>query len=370
MSEALPRRGVLTRWDPLTIGVDIGGTKVLGRRGRLHRGGPGAAAAADAQRRVSRGRGQHRRDGALALGERHESRRSGSARPGSSTRPGRRVMFSPHLAWRDSPLRDPLRPGSAARSVVDNDANAAALAEGRFGAGRGHRLGAVRHPRHRHRRCAGDRRAGVPRRQRDGGGVRPHAGRAGRPPLLVRQPGLLGAVRLGQRAGPRGPRAGGAQLAGGLPAPRDRARRPRPAHRPAGHAGRAGRGPALHRAARGHREVARRRAGRDDRGVRPELHRRRRRRLRAGELLLAPTRLAFARTLTGRGHRTEPPILAAELGSTPGSSAPRRWRAPRPAAPAPVGSDAHADRAGCSCASDAGSRERVRRRRTPRSRRP
>jgi glucokinase len=38
----------------------------------------------------------------------------------------------------------------------------------------------------------------------------------------------------------------------------------------------------------------------------------------AGELLLAPARAEFARTLTGRGHRREPPILAAELGPDAG----------------------------------------------------
>ena len=38
----------------------------------------------------------------------------------------------------------------------------------------------------------------------------------------------------------------------------------------------------------------------------------------AGELLLAPTRAAFSQTLTGRGHRVEPPILAAALGADAG----------------------------------------------------
>ena len=35
----------------------------------------------------------------------------------------------------------------------------------------------------------------------------------------------------------------------------------------------------------------------------------------AGDLLLEPTRLAFSRSLVGRGHRQEPPILEAALGS-------------------------------------------------------
>jgi glucokinase len=35
----------------------------------------------------------------------------------------------------------------------------------------------------------------------------------------------------------------------------------------------------------------------------------------AGDLLLEPARAAFSRNLVGRGHRREPPILAAALGS-------------------------------------------------------
>jgi glucokinase len=47
------------------------------------------------------------------------------------------VMFSPNLAWRDEPLRASLQRRLALPVVVENDANAAAWAEVRFGAGRG-----------------------------------------------------------------------------------------------------------------------------------------------------------------------------------------------------------------------------------------
>jgi glucokinase len=47
------------------------------------------------------------------------------------------VRFSPHLAWRNEPLRDRLRTRIDLPVIVDNDANAAAWAEYRFGAGRG-----------------------------------------------------------------------------------------------------------------------------------------------------------------------------------------------------------------------------------------
>ncbi len=49
------------------------------------------------------------------------------------------VMFSPHLAWRDEPLRDAVMGRVRLPVVVDNDANTAALPSRRFGAGQGHR---------------------------------------------------------------------------------------------------------------------------------------------------------------------------------------------------------------------------------------
>ena len=50
------------------------------------------------------------------------------------------VMFSPHLNWRREPLRAKVAERVRLPVVVDNDANTAALAECRFGAGRGHRF--------------------------------------------------------------------------------------------------------------------------------------------------------------------------------------------------------------------------------------
>ena len=47
------------------------------------------------------------------------------------------VAFSPHLAWRNEPLRDKVQGRIDLPLIVDNDANAAAWAEYRFGAGRG-----------------------------------------------------------------------------------------------------------------------------------------------------------------------------------------------------------------------------------------
>ena len=50
---------------------------------------------------------------------------------------GSTVMFSPHLSWRDEPLRAALESRLGVPVLVDNDANTTAWAELRFGAARG-----------------------------------------------------------------------------------------------------------------------------------------------------------------------------------------------------------------------------------------
>ena len=47
------------------------------------------------------------------------------------------VLFAPHLSWRNEPLRDAVQQQTGVPVVVDNDANAALWAESRFGAARG-----------------------------------------------------------------------------------------------------------------------------------------------------------------------------------------------------------------------------------------
>ena len=47
------------------------------------------------------------------------------------------VLFAPNLAWRETPLRAAIEQRLGLPTVVENDANAAAWAEARFGAGRG-----------------------------------------------------------------------------------------------------------------------------------------------------------------------------------------------------------------------------------------
>lgn len=127
----------------LTLGIDIGGTKIAG--GLVDESGtvldcvrretPGHAVAAVEQaivgvveelceRAVA---GSYGRCIAVGIGA------AGWVSTDRST-----VLFSPHLAWRNTPLRAHLAERISLPVWVDNDANAAAWAEYRFGAARGH----------------------------------------------------------------------------------------------------------------------------------------------------------------------------------------------------------------------------------------
>src|SRR4051794_40883812 len=139
MSESPVRRVRPSRWDPLTVGVDIGGTKVMA--GVID--GTGSVLAAEQRPTLDHDvkavedtivelvRGFATRYDVAAVGV-------GAAGFVDATRSV--VMFSPHLEWRREPLRARVAERLRVPVVVDNDANAAALAESRFGAGRGHRF--------------------------------------------------------------------------------------------------------------------------------------------------------------------------------------------------------------------------------------
>ena len=121
----------------LTVGVDIGGTKVLagvvGVDGqvveRLQRRTPHRSSAPDVVTdTIVRAVEDIRGDldlGAVGIGAAGFVDRGGV------------VRFAPHLSWRDEPLQEVLEQRIGLPVVVDNDANVTARAEMRFGSGRG-----------------------------------------------------------------------------------------------------------------------------------------------------------------------------------------------------------------------------------------
>lgn len=123
--------------DPgLSIGIDIGGTKVAagvvdgeGRIvDRLLRPTPSHSPQAVEDAIV---------DAVGSLQARHRVESVGIGAAGWVDTEQALVRFSPHLAWRNEPLRARLARRIALPVLVDNDANAAAWAEYRFGSGHG-----------------------------------------------------------------------------------------------------------------------------------------------------------------------------------------------------------------------------------------
>ncbi len=119
----------------LAIGVDIGGTKVaagvVDGRGsviaRARRRTPSRDASAVQDTIV---------EVVSTLRADHDVVAIGIGAAGFVDADRARVMFAPHLAWRNEPLRDTVAEAIQLPVVVENDANAAAWAEWRFGAGR------------------------------------------------------------------------------------------------------------------------------------------------------------------------------------------------------------------------------------------
>ncbi|WP_347343490.1 ROK family glucokinase [Jatrophihabitans telluris] len=119
----------------LAIGVDIGGTKVLAGVVDEH------GAVIDTTRRLTPGTDVEETEAVIAdavaeLSARHAVVAVGIGAAGWIANDRATVLFSPHLAWRNEPLRDALSERIGVPVVVENDANAAAWAEYRFGAAR------------------------------------------------------------------------------------------------------------------------------------------------------------------------------------------------------------------------------------------
>jgi glucokinase len=123
------------------VGIDIGGTKVAG--GVVAPDGT----ILDTARRSTPGKSVSATEDAIAavveeLAERHGGPivGVGVGAAGWFDRTGDTVLFSPHLAWRNQPLRKELADRLQRPMWVGNDANAAAWAEYRYGAARGSSL--------------------------------------------------------------------------------------------------------------------------------------------------------------------------------------------------------------------------------------
>jgi glucokinase len=122
----------------LTIGVDVGGTKVaagvVDESGRIiekvKRSTPAASA-----RRTAAVIG----DVAAELLDRYPAQAIGIGAAGFIEQTGSTVLFAPNLAWRDEPVKEQVERRVSVPVVVENDANAAAWAEAVLGAARGHR---------------------------------------------------------------------------------------------------------------------------------------------------------------------------------------------------------------------------------------
>ena len=123
----------------LAIGVDIGGTKVAA--GVVDESGSVLALV----RRPTPGEDVAGTEDAIAesvteLAERYEVVAVGIGAAGWIANDRATVLFSPHLAWRDEPLKEALVDRIGLPVTVENDANAAAWAEYRYGAARGERV--------------------------------------------------------------------------------------------------------------------------------------------------------------------------------------------------------------------------------------
>ena len=122
----------------LTVGIDVGGTKiaggVVGEEGTLV-----ATTRRDSPARHPAAIADGIADVVTELRAAHHVTAVGLAAAGYLDRARTRIMFAPNLAWRDERLRDLVEDRVGLPTVMENDANCAAWAEHRFGAGQGAR---------------------------------------------------------------------------------------------------------------------------------------------------------------------------------------------------------------------------------------
>jgi glucokinase len=118
----------------LTVGVDVGGTKIAGgvvdERGRIL-----ATARRESPATDTDAIGANVADLVAELRSAHDITAVGVGAAGFVDSTRSLVMFAPNLAWRDEPLRADLEKRIGLPVVIENDANAAAWGEFTFGAG-------------------------------------------------------------------------------------------------------------------------------------------------------------------------------------------------------------------------------------------
>src|SRR5665647_1049049 len=116
-----------------TIGLDIGGTKISGgvidETGAILAQGRRDTPALDPAAII-----QEAADLTRELSSEHKIDAVGVACAAFIDRSGSTVYFSPNLAWRDEPLKQRLQSALELPVTIENDANAAAWGDFRFGA--------------------------------------------------------------------------------------------------------------------------------------------------------------------------------------------------------------------------------------------
>lgn len=116
-----------------SIGIDIGGTKILGgvvdQNGVVLRELRVASPAANPDKMV-----EVVAELIVSLSTEHEIAAVGVAAAGFMDKKREQILYAPNLNWRNEPLRERIRDRIGRDLIIENDANAAGWAEFRFGA--------------------------------------------------------------------------------------------------------------------------------------------------------------------------------------------------------------------------------------------
>lgn len=128
----------MTSSEPLVIGVDVGGSKVLAGQVDPHGRVQDAVQLVTPGRRVEVSIVEDTLlEAVTTVADGRKIDAVGVAAAGFVDVDRERVLFAPHLPWRGEHLTDRLAARFGAPVVLDNDANCAAVAEGQYGAASG-----------------------------------------------------------------------------------------------------------------------------------------------------------------------------------------------------------------------------------------